>query len=247
MNLIFNPPPHDFELLPGQVHIWSAKLDQPDSCLQTLYETLSKDERDRAERFVFEKDRRRFAACRGILRLLISRYQGVKADNISFIYGNNGKPALDASYNGEALYFNLSHSSDLALYAFTRDNEVGVDVEYMRDISDMGQIAERIFTAREIEAFLLLPEEEKKGSFFTSWTRKEALVKAIGKGLTLPLDRFEASLLSVKSPGVRDTNSNVRNMSGWSIIDLKPAVACIGALAVKCCMPETSCWHWELD
>jgi 4'-phosphopantetheinyl transferase len=244
--LSFAPPPSDLELEAGQVHTWSASLDQPDLCFQILYETLSQDERDRAERFVFEKDRRHFAVCRGILRSIISRYVDVKASSISFMYGPNGKPALGDLHCGESLYFNLSHSEGLALYVFSRDQELGVDVECTRDINEVEQIAKRIFSKREIEIFLSLPEKAKKDAFFNCWTRKEAFVKALGVGLSLPLDNFEVTFIPVEQSRLIRVEGDINEISLWSVHDLKPANNYAGAFAIKKPLFETKCWQWDV-
>jgi 4'-phosphopantetheinyl transferase len=244
---IFNPPPPVLELEPGQIHVWSASLDQPDSCLQMFYQTLSQEERYRANRFVFEIDRRRFAVCRGILRSIIARYQGLNADSVSFKYGPNGKPSLDDLCCSESLYFNLSHSEGLALYAFALYSEVGVDVEYMRDISEIEHIAERIFSPGEIEVYRALSGEKKREAFFNGWTRKEALVKALGNGLSLPLDNFEVAFLPEKPVKVSCTEGNGYEIPRWSLRDLSPAVNYAGAFAVKNYIFETKCWRWDLN
>ena len=243
----FKTPPRDLELMPDEIHVWSASLDQPDSCREMLYETLSQDERDRAKRFVFERDRRRFAACRGMLRSIIARYLDVKADSISFYYGLNGKPTLDISKGGEVLCFNLSHSEGLALYVFTRNSEVGVDVEYMRKLYEIERIAEHIFSQNEIEVFRSLPEEKKKEAFFTGWTRKEAIVKALGDGLSIPLDAFDISFYQGRQSKVTGTEGDSDETSSWFIYDLKPALGYAGAFAVKSNVFVTSCWQWEIN
>jgi 4'-phosphopantetheinyl transferase len=243
----FYSPPSNLELEPGQIHVWSASLDQPDSCLRHLYQFLSHDERNRAERFIFEKDRRRFAVCRGILRSIVARYLGINADKVLFKYGPNGKPALEGSYGIESLCFNLSHSEEIALYGFALDNEVGVDVEYVRDISGIELIAERIFSAGEIEIFRSLSGERKKEAFFDSWTRKEAFIKALGEGLSLALAIFDMSSILGKSARPLSLEDNTGKISEWDIQDLRPADNYAGALVVKGPIFEVKCWFWELN
>lgn len=243
----FNPPPPDLQLLKGQIHIWSASLDQPELQFQRLYQTLSLDEDDRAKRFVFERDRRHFAICRGILRAIVARYLSVSADSVSFKYGTNGKPGLVDSSGNETFFFNLSHSEGLALYAFTRDQEVGVDLECMRDISELEQLAERIFSVREIEIFRSLAEGRKKEAFFNGWTRKEAFVKALGDGLSLPLDNFDVSFVLGEPAKLISIEDNSNEISGWSIQDLLPAHNYVAAFAVKSRVFETKSWRWDVS
>jgi 4'-phosphopantetheinyl transferase len=158
-----------------------------------LEQMLSHDEIARAERFHFERDRRRFVVGRGLLRAILGRYMGIESERLRFRYGEYGKPYLAEEYGGKALQFNVAHSQDMALYAIARDREVGVDIEYIRPFPNLMQIAEQFFSARENIALQAVPEHLKDEAFFTCWTRKEAYIKARGDGLSLPLDRFDVS------------------------------------------------------
>lgn len=174
----------------SNIHIWHASLDVPVATFNSLSKTLSPDEQQRAERFYFERDRRYFIICRGILRSILGSYLGFEAGKLQFYYGENGKPALISQSCYETIRFNLSHSNGEALFAFTLNSEVGIDIEKIRFIPDMDQIAKRFFSGREYELFSSLPARNKKEAFFTCWTQKEAFLKATGDGLTRPLDSF---------------------------------------------------------
>ena len=115
----------------GEVHLWKASLDQPESVLDALAASLSADERRRAERFHFVRDRRRFIAARGVLRDILGRYLRVPAGSVNLVTMEHGKPEL-ADRTGNGLQFNLSHSHDLAVYAITCRRKVGVDIERVR-------------------------------------------------------------------------------------------------------------------
>jgi 4'-phosphopantetheinyl transferase len=145
------------------VDCWCARLDVSDETAGALYETLSPDERTRAARLRFERDRRRFVVARGVLRALLGRYLEIPAGSVRFVYNPFGKPALAPELGG--LKFNLSHSADLALIAVAEDAEVGVDVELIREDPDWVEIA------------------GSAQAFFSDWTKKEAYVKARGEGL----------------------------------------------------------------
>jgi len=161
------------ELMADDIHVWSVSLDQLASRVQTLSQTLSPDERMRAERFHFEEDRNHFIISRGILRTILGRYLSVEPDKLQFCYGKHGKPALaDISGKGR-ICFNSSRSEGLALYAFTRDREIGIDIEHIRDIPEMEHIVEGFFSEREKVVFRSLPESKRKEAFFHCWTRKE--------------------------------------------------------------------------
>jgi len=229
-NSLFVPQLRGRELTTDEIHIWFAYLDQPVSLFQRL---LSMDERRRSERFHFEEDRRRFIIRQGILRKILGRYLGVEPSRLQFCYGKNGKPALADTFGKEKVRFNSSHSEGLALYAFTHDREIGVDVEHIRDIPEMEQITERFFSARENAVFHTLPESKKKEAFFNCWTRKEAFIKATGDGLSLPLDRFDVSLVPGEPARLLGIDGDSKTASRWLLQDLKPAPDFAAAFAVK--------------
>ena len=138
-NLLLSPQKWNRELAADEIHVWWASLAQPASRFQRL---LSAEERMKAERFHFEKDRECFIVRRGILRTLLSDYLGVEPGYLQFRYEKNEKPVLTDAFGLEKIHFNLSHSEGLALYAFTHDHEIGLDIEYIRDISEMEQIVD---------------------------------------------------------------------------------------------------------
>jgi phosphopantetheinyl transferase len=174
-------------LRPAEVDVWRAALDQqPDEVVQFLQGLLSSDESHRAAGFYFERDRRRFVVGRGILRILLSRYLGCTPQQIRLCYGANGKPALSEPAPAaaeETLHFNVAHSEGLALFAFTRAGEVGIDVESMRDLPDWPQVAEASFSPHELAQLRACPAERRRDEFFRAWTRQEAVLKALGTGL----------------------------------------------------------------
>lgn len=179
--------------LPGDaVHLWVAALDQPDSVLPDLEHTLSPDEIARADRFAFPHLRRQYVAARGILRDILARYLGVSAAGLQFTYGAEGKPALV----DDRLHFNLSHSQDIVVYSITSpEREVGVDIEYARrSLSDLEGLVARTFSRNETAALMSLPPAQRQQAFFNCWTRKEAYIKAVGKGLSYPLGDFDVTL-----------------------------------------------------
>jgi 4'-phosphopantetheinyl transferase len=173
----------------GEVAVWQAPLDDATpEWLQFLHELLSADEAERASRFFFERDRRRFIVGRGVLRLILARYIDVAARELSFVYGANGKPALAGE--SSQVHFNLAHSGEVALYAVTRTGEVGIDVERVREMADWERIAELSFPLRECARVNAAPPGEKMPAFFRAWTRQEALLKALGVGLGGPRRDF---------------------------------------------------------
>jgi 4'-phosphopantetheinyl transferase len=176
---------------PERVRIVSACLDVPAARLAQLRAWLCEHEQARAERFVFEVHRRRFAAARGILRELLARELGVPPQGLRFEHGPHGKPRLGGGFE---LRFNVSHSQELALFALARERELGVDIEAVRGDVDHPAIASRFFSPLERAALQGVPEGERASAFFAIWTRKEACVKLMGGGLSIPLDGFDVSL-----------------------------------------------------
>ena len=221
------PPEAALSLATGEVHVWRLALDQPESVLTEFRRTLEADELERAGRFHFEKHRRHFVVGRGGLRHVLSRYLDVKPEELRFTYGAFGKPALV----GDELRFNMSHSHGVALFAVAADRELGVDVEHMRADFASEDIARRFFSPVEVAAFGALQKEEQVAAFFRCWTRKEAYIKAIGRGLSEPLDAFDVTL----APGEAATllRASGQDVSRWSLFDLDVGEGYAGALLVE--------------
>ncbi len=244
MKSSWNTPPTQLLLSGKDVHIWRAGLDLPIKRVQELKEKLSIDERIKSEHFRFERDRSQFIAARGILRMILGCYLGVEPSTIRFFYEKHGKPRLQNTFAKTDIQFNVSHSEGLALYSFTRGHEVGVDIEYMREISEMEQIVERFFSVRDRVFFGTLPASEKQYPFFHWWTRKEAFVKATGEGLSSPLDTFDAALAEGKSVGSLGILGEPREGKRWSTWDVTPAEEFAGAVVVEGRGLYVQFWQW---
>jgi 4'-phosphopantetheinyl transferase len=240
----WNAPPTQLLLSRQDVHIWRAVLDLPSKSVQELEVSLSIYERMKAEHFRFERDRSRFIAARGILRLILASYLSVEPGAIRFCYEKDGKPRLQNAFGKAGIQFNLSHSEGLALYVLTRGHEVGVDVEYMREISEMGQIVEQFFSVRERAFFGGLPTSEKQETFFNWWTRKEAFMKATGEGLSYPLGRFDAIMAEGKSVESLGTLGGAKEGPRWSMWDVRPAEEFAGTVVVEGGGWDVQCWQW---
>jgi len=173
----------------GEVHVWRGSLERSPHSVERMRGVLADDERSRADRFRFERDRSRYIVGRGLLRGLLARYTGIAPQELSFGYGEFDKPELEGGP-----WFNLSHSGSLALYAFSNVGEIGIDVEI--DSADFAheRVAERFFSAAEVTVLRSLPAEMQARAFLTCWTRKEAFIKARGDGLSLALDSFDVTL-----------------------------------------------------
>jgi 4'-phosphopantetheinyl transferase len=207
------------DLARREIHVWCASLATDEATLHRLESTLADQERERARRFIFARDRDRYIAARGILRDLLGKYLGCAPQSIELVYGPNGKPALASAASRPAICFNLSHSHGVAVVAIGQEREVGIDVELIRAEFASEAIAKRYFSAKEIDELSSLPAELRAEGFFLCWTRKEAYIKAKGDGLQIPLDSFDVSL----SPGRPVTLSSV-DEPRWGIESFVPSL-----------------------
>lgn len=220
-------PPQSPSLETGTVHVWRISLDQPDDRLDRFRRTLDPDELNRASRFHFEKHRQHFIVARGFLRSVVARYLETQPEALRFSYGAYGKPELASEH---VLRFNLSHSHEVALLAVALDAEVGVDVEHVRADFASEEIARRFFSRAEVEVFNALPKEEQVAAFFRCWTRKEAYIKAIGKGLSQALDAFDVTLAPGAAPALLRAEDD--DASRWLLTDLNAGDGYAAALAI---------------
>lgn len=167
------------ELNVNEVHIWNAYLLESENNIDFFYSILSLDEHNRASRFKFFRDKRRFVITRGILRCLLSFYLRQAPESIEIVYGLWGKPYLRGK---KRLCFNVSHSRNYALYAVTRSYEVGIDLEYIDNNLKLEDMAPHIFSKIELMNWQILDLEERTNIFFKRWVSQEAFLKALGKG-----------------------------------------------------------------
>ncbi len=222
----------------NEVHLWALPLDPRDSVVQTLEPLLAADEIERANRFRFPRHRRRFLVGRAFLRVLLARYRADAPERVRFVYGDKGKPALDPSQGAPLkanapLSFNLSNSGDRAVIAVTRDQALGVDLEVLRPMPDAETIAERFFSRPERLALRAVPSTAKSEAFFRCWTRKEAYIKAVGDGLSMPLDRFDVSLNDDEPCRFLALDGSTERAEGWTLRHLEPGPGTVGALALE--------------
>lgn len=161
--------------------VHAVHLGAADAVVARFHDLLAPDEHLRRGRFRFPHLQDSFTLARGALRILLGHYLGVTPGAIPLRYGSKGKPGLAESAR---LRFNLSHSGGLALFAFTQDCEIGIDVEQIRSLPEMEQIATHQFSAQEAAELMALPAGRREPAFFRCWTRMEAYGKALGEGLT---------------------------------------------------------------
>ena len=208
-----------------QVEVLYADLNVSPGVVDRLTQSLSAEEIERAARFRFEKDRHVFSLTRALLRTLLAERLSCSSKSIEFELSEYGKPSVA----GSGLYFNVSHSGKAALFGFTEAGPIGVDVEWNKRTVEIEEVASRFFSAGEYRELCEYSQEERQEVFFRIWTRKEAFIKAVGEGLSYPLDEFEvstgeeAALLSIKS----------ERPKSWWMSDCELPVDYSGAVAVN--------------
>ena len=237
-------PPEPLSLDRDEVHVWRALLDQTPSQIQSLFRNLDADERARAARFHFARDREHFIVGRGVLRSILGGYLNRPPECLSFRYNANGKPALAGDPDADTLRFSVSHSGEIALYAVAPGRDVGIDVERIRPDLGVAEIADRFFSPHGAATLHALPADLKRQAFFRYWTHNEAYVKARGEGLSLPLDRCHVSLAPPVPAAVRPTAGDPSGSLRWSFHELIPAPGYVAALAVEGHEWRLACWQW---
>src|SRR5262245_59040695 len=224
-------PPAQLPWPRDEVHVWRATLALPEAAADRLKQCLSADERDRMERFRFEKDRLRYLIGRGLLRLLLGAYLEVPPQELRFETTAAGKPHLAAGQG--QLQFNVSHSGEYVLIVIAAGRAVGIDVEVVADDFDAGEIAAHFFSPSEQRDLEMLKGRARIEAFFECWTRKEAYVKARGEGLSLPLDQFDVSLRPGEAARLIATRPDPTEASRWQLSGLGVADGYKAALAVE--------------
>ncbi|MGH7467525.1 MAG: 4'-phosphopantetheinyl transferase family protein [Longimicrobiales bacterium] len=216
------------------VQVWLVDLDEAAFPAHWLTQLLAPDEQLRAARFRFERDRQRYVVGRGMLRVLLGVYLGESPDQLKLVQGASGKPFLQSKSNRQPLHFNLAHAGGRAAFAFTYTAELGIDLENVRPVEEMQNIADRYFSSPEAETLRSFPEPQRAGAFFRVWTRKEAVVKAIGEGLGRPFDHFAVPCATDSPLEVRWLVDDPISAGDWSLCHFDPGPGFVGAVAVQC-------------
>ena len=221
----------------NEVHIWLVQVNGEKISLD-FEGLLSSAEQDRASRFKFETDRRRYVVAHVALRSILSIYVNSAAQELQFESGPYNKPKLAPIHAKKKFEFNLSHSHERALIAVTRGREIGVDVERVREDFAFDEVAQRFFTPREVAALHALPPHLQRVAFYKCWTSKEAFLKAKGTGLSGPIDEVEIALTD---EGVRVKGT----LPNFSLVELFVGGDYVAALAVEGGEPRLESYTWE--
>jgi len=246
-------PPENPQLAGNEIHVRALALTADPPLLEKLSHTLTPEEKERASRFKFEPLRNRYIVGRGALRAILARYLQTEPAALRFGYLENGKPELAGEFANAGIHFNLAHTGDLALVAITRIGWVGVDVESVRPIKNVDELVARFFSPRESALFQKVSTDAKPAAFFNLWTRKEALLKATGEGITRSLSLVEVSFLPGEPARLLAISGDVKAAQQWTLKELEPANGFAGAIALQHSTSNlqqeerelvVKCWKW---
>jgi 4'-phosphopantetheinyl transferase len=210
------------------IHVWQIGLLATSDMIAKCRAILDSPEQERAARYLADVHRNRFIIARASLRLLLGRYLDRDPRDVSFAYNAHGRPEIASA--PPPLAFNLSHSGDTAMLAVTRLPAVGIDLEYHRKPDRIEDLAERFFAPAEVRQWRALPVELRIAGFFAGWSRKEAYIKAHGRGLNYPLDRFAISLDPREPARILATADDPSEAARWRIENLSCPPDCSAAL-----------------
>jgi len=241
----WHAPPTDLTLLSGELQVWRIPLNQPDTVVERLKKTLETNEIERAGMFYFDRDKKRYLIACGAKREILAGYLKCTPGEIRFTFGKYGKPQLKTEINQPEFSFNLAHSNEWALLAVTRQDVVGIDIEFTgRNLSELDQLI-GIFSNYERETLRSLSGKFRLKGFYNCWTRKEAYVKAIGMGLSYPLQDFDVTC----RPGAEAKLLRVRGQpqvaEHWELIELD--LGCefyVAAVAAELPRKKLTLYNW---
>jgi 4'-phosphopantetheinyl transferase len=239
--MIWQTPPPNIMLDNESVHVWRIRLDCDIQRQNQLRMQLSTEEKKQADRFQFEQDRSRYQIAHGAMRMILGGYLECTPQSIEFLYSDKGKPYLPQMTN---LYFNLSHSSEVALLAVTKMGEIGVDIEHHRQLDEIHQIARQCFSVQEYQQFASLQPPDNLRAFFNGWTRKEAFIKALGQGLSYPLDKFSVSLLPSELSRLLAVEGKEDEAENWTIFAILSGEVFSSAFALRQKTVMVKYWDW---
>ena len=224
-------PVHFPHLSIDEVHVWHVNLlSEAEKQFDYYWNTLSIEEKERAHRFHFKKDRDQFVVAKGITRILLGKYILSAAKDIKFDFNSFGKPRLAGDY---PIQFNISHAGGMGLFAFILHSPVGADIEKINPTIEVQKIAKRFFSSEETHKILNLPTAQQAKAFFTCWTRKEAFIKGHGEGLSLPLADFEVSILAEEPVAMLKIKWSPAEIHQWQLLKITVGNAYKAAVAIK--------------
>jgi 4'-phosphopantetheinyl transferase len=232
-------------LLPREVHVWIASM-QSQWHQTTVSALLDTTEQQRSRAFRLEEDRLNYVFAHFALRHILSKYVALDPKELCFFVNAFGKPFLANSGNGRFPEFNISHSGSMVALAFCSDRPVGVDIEKVHSFEDFQQIAKDSFTHQEYELIQDHHNKDRLTAFFRCWTRKESFVKALGKGLSIPLNAFDTSLGRGVSGGWVLSSIEIPAIAKWWVADIHVHHGYTGAITVAHGLDRLVRFEWQL-
>lgn len=228
-----NLPQIENKNLHDEVHIWAVDLDRWTLPCHKAIQMLPEFERQKAERFRFEIHQTRYIKSHYLLRTLLGMYHGIDFYDQEFHINRHGKPSLKNAHAEDSIYFNMSNSENTCICAFRQQGDIGIDIERIYDLPDMDRIVERFFSSDEKEILRSLSGQNRKQTFFRYWTRKEALLKAMGVGLSMPPDKVDvmAGQEDTLETFIRTTGPDTE--SEWTLHDINTFDNFTSALALE--------------
>jgi 4'-phosphopantetheinyl transferase len=215
------------------VDVIGVRLDAPAEVSAPLLQLLSCEERERAEKFRYAEHRQHYIVARASLRRLLAERLRIAPRAVEFVETKYGKPRLAPVHGSADVEFNLSHSGTLALYAFTNGRAVGIDVELIRQVPDAVDLAEGFFSSAETAALRAFPLNRRSLAFLACWTRKEAFIKALGLGLSCPLDAFDVTIDPDAPARITRIEERVDIVANWTMEAFSPYPGYIAAVAYR--------------
>lgn len=212
--MTWDKPPVDLTLDGVYIDVWRSRMDLPESEIRKFHETLSRQEQERAEKFTFPDKFEEYVVTRGLLRTALSHVLEQSPGAFSFEYTTEKKPYLAKKFDGQCVSFNVSHSNGQSLVAISLERNIGIDIEKIRNDVEHEKLAKRFFSLAEYEA-LKQYEGDTAQAFFAVWTRKEAFVKAVGKGIAFGLNEFDVNIDPNEAPQMLTTRWNPDEVSKW--------------------------------
>jgi 4'-phosphopantetheinyl transferase len=237
-------PPTPILLDDSHIHVWLFELNPVNSKIKMYKNILSESEKQRAEKITEQNTRKKYISSHAIMRKILSIYTNTPAEKLSFGSGIHGKPFLKSP--NENYCFNLSHSFEYGLLAIAMNSELGIDIENMNRHVDEIKLSTRFFSENEAKSLKEMDKHQRKTAFFNTWSSKEALLKATGKGISYGLNKFELSI-SANSPAHIISTSDAQDDHSWILIDLPNIDNYASALAAENKNWNLHCWKWNED
>jgi 4'-phosphopantetheinyl transferase len=228
-----------------EIHLWTINHYSHVERYLSYRELLSEEEKYREGQFATDALRKRFTISRAVLRMLLQSYLSQPNAVIEFLYGKQGKPSLANQSIG--LEFNLSHSHDLIIYGFARGFPIGVDIEYINPNILCHNLENAVLSVSEKARFHQLDQDQKVMAFYRAWTRKEAVLKADGIGLSKPLEDIEVTFMASEKPKVTSIDGDINQATSWSLHNIEGTSGYCGAIAAKTSLNNMKILYHSVD